>query len=61
MSPRKREPADHAKAQITEFEESGDDPITAELRKLYDDAVAEPLPDHLLRLLDRLAEAESKR
>jgi hypothetical protein len=46
---------------ITEFDEGSQDPITAELRKLYNDALAEPLPDHLLRLLDKLAEAEGKR
>ena len=52
---------DDRKANITEFDESTEDPITSELRKLYNDALSEPLPDHLLKLLDKLAEAEGKR
>ena len=37
------------------------DPILDELRNLYDDVAAEPLPDRLLDLLDKLDEAERKR
>jgi len=53
--------AERRNARITEFDGTAEDPITAQLRRLYDDAAAEPLPEHLLRLLDRLAEAEAKR
>jgi len=37
------------------------DPIEAALRQLYDNMVAEPIPDDFLRILDRLAEAEERR
>lgn len=61
MSTTRTPATDRRPAQITEFRGDAEDPITVELRRLYDDAAAEPLPDHLLRLLDRLAEAEAKR
>lgn len=37
------------------------DPIVAELRKLYDGIVDEPVPDQLLDLLRRLDEVERNR
>lgn len=37
------------------------DPIVAELRKLYDGVVDEPLPDQLMDLLRRLDEVERNR
>ncbi|MEL6766725.1 MAG: NepR family anti-sigma factor [Pseudomonadota bacterium] len=37
------------------------DPLLAGVRKLYDDIAAEPLPDHLLDLLDKLDKAERSR
>lgn len=37
------------------------DPIMSQLRTMYDDIAAEPLPDELVRLLDKLDEAERKR
>ncbi len=46
---------------IVRLGEKGDDPITANLRRIYDEAAQEPLPDHLLQLLDKLAEAERRR
>ena len=38
-----------------------DDPIIAELRRMHDGVVDEPLPDGLLELLRRLDEAERRR
>lgn len=61
MTTTKTPAAERRAAQITEFDGTIEDPITTELRRLYDDAAAEPLPEHLLRLLERLAEAEAKR
>ncbi|MEM9762228.1 MAG: NepR family anti-sigma factor [Pseudomonadota bacterium] len=37
------------------------DPLLVGVRKLYDDIAAEPLPDHLLDLLDKLDKAERSR
>ncbi|MEO0959431.1 MAG: NepR family anti-sigma factor [Pseudomonadota bacterium] len=37
------------------------DPLLAGMRKLYDDVASEPLPDHLLDLLDKLDKAERNR
>ncbi|MCL5777523.1 hypothetical protein M1105_11060 [Limibaculum sp. FT325] len=61
MTTTKTSAAEPRKARITEFDGTAEDPITVQLRRLYDDAVAEPLPEHLLHLLERLAEAEAKR
>lgn len=38
-----------------------DDPIIARLRAAYDEVAAEPLPDELLALLEKLDEAERNR
>lgn len=32
----------------------GDDPLTRNLKRVYADIAAEPIPDHLLSLLERL-------
>ncbi len=37
------------------------DPVFAPLKRLYDEVANEPLPENLMRLLDRLDEAERKR
>jgi hypothetical protein len=37
------------------------DPIVAELRRLYDGVVDEPLPDDLMQLLRKLDEVERSR
>ncbi|MEM7529998.1 MAG: NepR family anti-sigma factor [Pseudomonadota bacterium] len=38
-----------------------DDPLMAGIRKMYDDVASEPLPDHLLDLLEKLDKAERNR
>lgn len=40
---------------------SESDPVLGPLKKLYDDVASEPLPDDLMKLLDRLDEAERNR
>lgn len=35
---------------------AGDDPLTRNLKKVYAEVAAEPIPDRLMRLLDRLDE-----
>lgn len=37
------------------------DPVLDPLKELYDQVASEPLPDHLMKLLDRLDEAERER
>ena len=37
------------------------DPVVAQLRKIYGDVAAEPLPERLMTLLEQLDEAERKR
>ncbi len=37
------------------------DPVLPELKEMYDSVVEEPLPQHLLNLLDKLDEAEKSR
>ncbi|QIE55696.1 hypothetical protein G5B40_09700 [Pikeienuella piscinae] len=37
------------------------DPVLGPLKKLYDEVANEPLPDDLMKLLDRLDEAERNR
>lgn len=36
----------------------GDDPITRNLKKVYEQVAAEPIPPHLLELLDKLGSDE---
>jgi hypothetical protein len=36
----------------------GDDPLTRNLKRVYADIAAEPIPDHLLSLLERLDVSE---
>ena len=43
---------------ITRITGGQSDPIASALRQMYDDAVQEPLPDDLTRLLDQLDAAE---
>lgn len=43
---------------VTRITGGQSDPIAAALRQMYDDAVQEPLPDDLTRLLDQLDAAE---
>lgn len=38
-----------------------DDPLIGQLKSLYDDVAAEPLPDRLLELLAKLDDAERNR
>lgn len=49
-----------ARDGVTRITSTDSDPIAAELRKLYDDAAKEPLPDELTRLLDELDAAERR-
>lgn len=50
-------------AAHTEFKpagDGGDDPITRNLKRVYEDIAAEPLPENLLKLLERLDEVDNK-
>lgn len=44
---------------VTRIASGQPDPIVFELRRLYDDAATEPLPDRLIDLLDQLERLES--
>jgi len=47
----------------TEFKPAGgggDDPITRNLKRVYEDIAAEPLPENLLKLLERLDKVDNK-
>ena len=50
-----------AKKKKDREEELAHDPVIAELRRLYDGVVDEPLPDTLLDLLRKLDEVERNR
>lgn len=58
--PARREMGGPKKNSVSEKDLDAD-PIVAELRKLYEGVVDEPLPDDLLELLRRLDEAERNR
>lgn len=58
MSPEKRDLSRRDKS--TDLD-SHDDPILDKLKRHYDDVAAEPIPDGLLALLEKLDEAEKKR
>jgi hypothetical protein len=45
---------DDAPMEFTPAGKVGDDPLTRNLKKVYADIAAEPIPEHLLMLLDRL-------
>lgn len=38
-----------------------DDPLVSQLRAMYEDVAAEPLPDDLMKLLDKLDQVERTR
>lgn len=44
---------------VTRITSEDRDPIASALKKLYDDAATEPLPDNLSRLLSQLQAAEN--
>jgi len=49
-----------ARAEFTPAGAGGDDPITRNLKRVYEDIASEPLPENLLKLLERLDEAGKK-
>lgn len=54
---------ENASLSGTEFKPAGaggDDPITRNLKRVYEDIASEPLPENLLKLLERLDDAGSK-
>ena len=64
--PRKKEPRKVKQTDTgldTGLADAGleDDPIIAELRRLYDGVIDEPLPDKLIELLRKLDEVERNR
>lgn len=50
-----------ADASADKQELCGDDPVMGRLKALYDDVAAEPLPNDLLALLDKLDKVERSR
>jgi hypothetical protein len=48
------------RAEFKPAGDGGDDPITRNLKRVYDDIASEPLPENLLKLLERLDEAGDK-
>ncbi len=48
------------RAEFQPAGDGGDDPITRNLKRVYEDIASEPLPENLLKLLERLDEAGNK-
>jgi hypothetical protein len=47
-------PSEEGVGEFVPAGDVGDDPITRNLKKAYQEVASEPIPDVLLRLLDRL-------
>ena len=58
-SSRKGAEREAAEKGVTRITSEESDPIAAALRKLYDDAATEPLPEDLSRLLNQLEATEN--
>lgn len=60
LPPQSGETKTSGQTQFRPAGDGGDDPITRNLKRVYEDIAAEPIPENLLKLLERLDEVDSK-
>lgn len=59
LPPQSGETKTSGHAEFRPAGEGGEDPITRNLKRVYEDIAAEPIPENLLKLLERLDDADS--